>query len=53
MNENKAVQMADAIKRKIRPGERTITIGRVMARELVKCLEEAGKCQSDEKRPTD
>lgn len=45
-------ELADAIKRKIKPGESYIRIGRIMAREIIKELE-GKECPSDVKRPTD
>lgn len=46
-------ELADSIKRKIKPGSANITIGKIMAREIIKCLEGASKCQSGGKRQTD
>lgn len=45
-------ELADAIKRKIKPGSAHICIGRTMARELIKCLE-GSACQSGGKQRTD
>lgn len=46
-------ELAEALKRKIKPGTSHIQIGRIMAREIIKCLEVASKCQSGEKPETD
>lgn len=45
-------ELADAIKRKIKPGESYIRVGRIMAREIIKELE-GKECQSEEKQETD
>lgn len=46
-------ELAEALKRKIKPGAFHIQIGRIMAREIIKCLEGASECQSGETRKTD
>lgn len=40
-------ELADAIKRKIKPGEPYIRVGRIMAREIIKELEGKGCDRSD------
>ena len=45
--------LAEALKQKIKPGSSHIQVGKIMAREIIKCLEGAGKCQSGEKPGTD